>query len=106
MAALKDDFVIVDAAERKATIKDQIQAIVDQHNWVIDWDEELLEEVNNLVEWPTAFAGTFDQKYLELPEPVLITSMKDNQRFFCVRDRREAATGLHFGPQRERRPLG
>ncbi len=86
VAALKDDFVIVDAAERKATIKDQIQAIVDQHNWVIDWDEELLEEVNNLVEWPTAFAGTFDQKYLELPEPVLITSMKDNQRFFCVRD--------------------
>ena len=70
VAALKDDFVIVDAAERKATIKDQIQAIVDQHNWVIDWDEELLEEVNNLVEWPTAFAGTFDQKYLELPEPV------------------------------------
>ena len=39
VAALKDDFVIVDAAERKATIKDQIQAIVDQHNWVIDWDE-------------------------------------------------------------------
>ena len=39
-----------------------------------------------LVEWPTAFAGSFDKKYLALPDAVLITSMKDNQRFFCVRD--------------------
>ncbi|MCQ2570322.1 MAG: glycine--tRNA ligase subunit beta, partial [Limosilactobacillus sp.] len=83
---LKDDFVIVDPAERKALIKDQIEAIVAEHNWTLDWDEELLEEVNNLVEWPTSFAGKFDEKYLVLPEEVLITSMKDNQRFFCVRD--------------------
>ncbi len=39
-----------------------------------------------LVEWPTAFAGTFDPKYLAIPEAVLITSMKDNQRYFYARD--------------------
>ena len=83
---LHDDFVIADQAKRKDLIKKQITEIIDQHQWQIDWDADLLEEVNNLVEWPTAFAGSFDEKYLALPEPVLITSMKDNQRFFCLRD--------------------
>ncbi|WP_295731569.1 glycine--tRNA ligase subunit beta [uncultured Limosilactobacillus sp.] len=85
-SALHDDFVIADQDKRKALIKDQITEIINQHQWQIDWDADLLEEVNNLVEWPTAFAGSFDEKYLALPEPVLITSMKDNQRFFCLRD--------------------
>lgn len=84
---LHDDYVIADQIKRKNLIKQQITAIVDQHDWQVDWDEELLEEVNNLVEWPTAFAGDFAEKYLSLPEPVLITSMKDNQRFFCVRNK-------------------
>ena len=85
-AALKADFVIADQAKRKALIQEQIHALVAEHDWVLDEDLELLEEVNNLVEWPTAFAGAFDEKYLVLPEEVLITSMRDNQRFFCVRD--------------------
>lgn len=84
--ALHDDYVIVDPAKRKQLIVDQIDAIVDKNNWVIDKDADLLEEVNNLVEWPTAFAGSFDPKYLVLPDAVLITSMKDNQRFFYLRD--------------------
>lgn len=83
---LHADFVIADQAKRKQLIKDQITKIVTDNDWQVDWDADLLEEVNNLVEWPTAFAGSFADKYLSLPEPVLITSMKDNQRFFCVRD--------------------
>ncbi|WP_076461847.1 glycine--tRNA ligase subunit beta [Limosilactobacillus caccae] len=83
---LHDDDVIADQAKRKDLIKDQINKIVNENNWQVDWDEDLLEEVNNLVEWPTAFAGSFADKYLALPDAVLITSMKDNQRFFCVRD--------------------
>lgn len=83
---LHDDYVIADAKKRKQLIVDQIQKITTDHHWKVDTDPDLLEEVNNLVEWPTAFAGSFDPKYLELPEAVLITSMKDNQRFFCVRD--------------------
>lgn len=84
---LNNDFVIADQTKRKNLIKDQITKIINENNWQVDWDEDLLEEVNNLVEWPTAFAGSFDEKYLALPDPVLITSMKDNQRFFCVRDK-------------------
>ncbi len=84
--SLHDDFVIADQTQRKQLIKEQINKIINEHDWQIDWDADLLEEVNNLVEWPTAFAGSFDKKYLALPDAVLITSMKDNQRFFCVRD--------------------
>lgn len=78
--------MIADQAKRKQVITDQIDAIVKKNDWVIDKDADLLEEVNNLVEWPTAFAGSFDPKYLVLPDEVLITSMKDNQRFFYLRD--------------------
>lgn len=85
-AELEKEFVIVDPLRRKKTISDQIDAIVEEHDWVIDKDPDLLEEVTNLVEWPTAFAGSFDKKYLVLPDEVLITSMKDNQRFFYLRD--------------------
>lgn len=85
-AELNNDFVIANQKQRKNLIKSQIDEILAENDWIIDWDEDLLEEVNNLVEWPTSFAGSFDEKYLVLPEEVLITSMKDNQRFFCVRD--------------------
>ena len=85
-AELQKEFVIVDSLRRKKVISDQIDAIVEEHDWVIDKDPDLLEEVTNLVEWPTAFAGSFDKKYLVLPDEVLITSMKDNQRFFYLRD--------------------
>ena len=84
--SLHDDFVIADQTKRKQLIEKQIDKIVSANDWVIDTDPDLLEEVNNLVEWPTAFAGSFDKKYLVLPNAVLITSMKDNQRFFYLRD--------------------
>ncbi|MBV0914344.1 glycine--tRNA ligase subunit beta [Apilactobacillus sp. HBW1] len=83
---LKEQFVIVDAQKRKDLIVKQIKEIQDENNWVININQGLLEEVNNLVEWPTAFFGKFDEKYLQLPSEVLITSMKDNQRFFYVND--------------------
>ncbi|MFD1672190.1 glycine--tRNA ligase subunit beta [Agrilactobacillus yilanensis] len=83
--ALKEDYVIVDAAERKDVIRKQIHTLAVENDWQVDLDEDLLEEVNNLVEYPTAFYGEFDPKYLEIPEEVLITSMKDNQRYFYAR---------------------
>lgn len=84
--ALRSEKVIVDAKERKDSIRDQIAALAKQNNWNIEVDEDLLEEVNNLVEYPTVFAGKFDEKYLAVPDEVLITSMKDHQRFFYVTD--------------------
>ncbi|GAB6092133.1 glycine--tRNA ligase beta subunit [Furfurilactobacillus curtus] len=82
--ALADVFVIADAAKRKQQIREQIQQLAMTHEWTVAVDENLLEEVNNLVEWPTAFAGQFAEKYLTIPDEVLITSMRDHQRFFHV----------------------
>ena len=84
--ALRAEKVIVDAAERKSMIRGQINDLAQKNNWKIVIDEDLLEEVNNLVEYPTVFAGSFDEKYLSVPDQVLITSMKDHQRFFYVTD--------------------
>lgn len=85
-AALEKEFVIADQDKRKQLITEQINTIATENNWVVDLDADLLEEVNNLVEWPTAFSGSFDEQYLILPDEVLITSMKEHQRFFYARD--------------------
>ena len=53
-----------------------------------------LEEVNNLVEYPTALYGQFEEEYLELPEEVLITSMKEHQRYFPVKSNDGKLTSL------------
>ena len=79
-------FVMADAAKRKAKIREQIAQLATEHDWKIQVNEDLLEEVTNLVEFPTAFAGDFDTKYLQIPDEVLITSMRDHQRFFYVTD--------------------
>ncbi len=84
--ALQQEFVIADQTKRKQLIKEQIDTIAKDNNWKVELDSDLLEEVNNLVEWPTAFAGHFEEEYLNLPDEVLITSMKDHQRFFYARD--------------------
>lgn len=84
--ALKDQFVIVDAKERKDMIVNQMNDLVKKNNWKVKEDKNLLEEVTNLVEYPTVFVGSFDEKYLNIPDEVLITSMKDNQRYFEVYD--------------------
>lgn len=84
--ALKAVFVEANAAERKANIRRQVEAIATNNNWQVVIDEDLLEEVNNIVEFPTAFAGGFAEDYLEVPDEVLITSMKEHQRFFHVID--------------------
>ncbi|MDE1547899.1 glycine--tRNA ligase subunit beta [Jeotgalibaca caeni] len=83
-SALADEFVIVDLDKRKAMIVEQMHEIEQEHGWIIPSDDELLEEVVALVEYPTAFDGSFDEKYLSLPEEVLITSMKEHQRYFEV----------------------
>lgn len=84
--ALTSVFVQADAEARKQNIRTQVETIASDNNWTVVVDEDLLEEVNNIVEYPTAFAGGFDEGYLEVPDEVLITSMKEHQRFFHVVD--------------------
>ena len=82
--ALAEQFVIVNQDERKALVRKQIEELAANNAWIVPIDEELLEEVSSILEYPTAFAGTFDEKYLVVPEPVLVTSMKEHQRYFVV----------------------
>ncbi len=82
---LKAQFVIADRAKRKALIVDQITELCEANNWANPHSyADLLDEVTDLVEYPTAFYGSFDESYLELPTVVLETSMIDHQRYFPV----------------------
>lgn len=85
--SLLAQYVITNPQERKSAILSQLQKIEEENDWVIPVDEDLLEEVNNLVEYPTALYGQFEEEYLELPEEVLITSMKEHQRYFPVKSK-------------------
>jgi len=83
---LKKEFVIVDPEKRKEEIIAGINNIAKVNNCNIALDEELIEEVMYLVEWPTALMGKFTEDYLNIPEEVVITPMREHQRYFPVRD--------------------
>jgi len=76
--------VTVDPALRRATIWRQVQAVATEVGGRVPPDEELLDEVTWLVEQPLAFVGSFDADFLAVPAPVLVTSMRENQRYFPV----------------------
>lgn len=80
-------YVYVDIAQRKEIIKTQIDEIQSNEDIVIDVEENLLNTVSNLVEYPYAVLGSFDESFLTLPEEVLITSMKIHQKYFPVRNK-------------------
>ncbi len=83
---LSEGFVIADFEERKQNIKQQVIDAVEKLGGVAILDEELLDEVTALNEWPIAVAGEFEQVYLEVPSEVLIKTMQDNQKYFAVQD--------------------
>ncbi|MCM3761493.1 glycine--tRNA ligase subunit beta [Alkalihalobacillus oceani] len=82
--ALLAEYVISRPEERKQAIRSQLEEMAAEKNWVIPIDEDLLEEVHHLVEYPTALSGSFDEEFLALPKEVLITSMREHQRYFPV----------------------
>ncbi|MEW8968259.1 glycine--tRNA ligase subunit beta [Exiguobacterium alkaliphilum] len=84
VSTLEQAYVIASYEARKDQITAQIEALASEQGWTVPLDASLLEEVTNLVEWPTALFGEYDASYLELPEEVLITTMKEHQRYFPV----------------------
>ena len=76
--------VILYPDERRERILSQMKSIEQRHNIKIEIDSELLEEVVAITEYPTALIGKFDVDFLALPEEVIVTSMKENQRYFAV----------------------
>lgn len=81
---LEREFVVASYEDRKGRIEHQIAELASEQGWTVPLDASLLEEVTNLVEWPTALFGEFEASYLDLPEEVLITTMKEHQRYFPV----------------------
>jgi len=84
--ALRAAHVIVDMEERKRMLEDDIANIAGKIGGRVLPDEELVDIVTNLVEYPVAVAGKFDQAFLEVPDEVLITAMREHQKYFAVVD--------------------
>ena len=78
--------VIADFSRRRELIREQVQATAAGLGGRALIEEDLLDEVTALVEWPVALAGGFEEKFLEVPHETLITTMQDNQKYFAVFD--------------------
>lgn len=83
---LASAYVEVDLLTRQEKIEAQIKTAAEQLGGVADIPKDLLAEVINLVEWPTAVVGKFDREFLNLPPEVITTVMISHQRYFPVRD--------------------
>lgn len=83
---LTKNFIMIDQDVRRETIRKQLTELAATKGATVVWDEDLLEEVTYLVEYPTALCGTFDESYLALPSDCIITPMKDHQRYFPMVD--------------------
>ena len=81
---MRRNYVMVDLKERKAAIWSQVQEMAASVGGTVEENEDLLNEVNNLVEYPTALVGEFSRDYLGLPKEVLVTPMREHQRYFPV----------------------
>lgn len=81
---LKARYVILDQEERKTIIDSQIRTMASQKGLLVKEDPVLLEEVTGLVEWPVALMGHIDEKFLSIPQEILITSMRHHQKFFSL----------------------
>ncbi len=96
LAALEKAFVMADVAARRQRIRKALDAVtrtVPEARW--REDEALVEQVTHLTEWPSVLLGSFQPEYLSLPEEVLVTVMRDHQKYFAVEDEQHALTP-HF----------
>jgi glycyl-tRNA synthetase beta chain len=84
---LREGYVIVDPAERRAAIKDQADTLAASAGLTVRSDDPLLDEVTGLVEWPVALIGRIDEQFMDIPPEVLTTSMRVNQKYFSLLDK-------------------
>jgi len=84
LGALEKRSVRADHRARGAEMRAQIDRLAKEAGGRVVADDELIDINNYLVEWPTAFAGAFDAKYLDLPREVIVTALREHQRFFAV----------------------
>ena len=85
---LMDDwYVVVDMSERQEIIRQQVVDLGEKLGGQAVINQDLLDEVTGLVEWPVALSGEYDRRFLELPAEALISSMEEHQKYFAVRDK-------------------
>lgn len=86
LTELERHYVIADHGMRKAKVLKQIEAAAKSENATADIDDDLLDEVTSLVEWPVALTASFEESFLEVPKEALIYTMKDDQKYFPLLD--------------------
>lgn len=86
LSTLELSYVIADFAKRKAIIAENVAAQAKALNGLALMDDALLEEVASLVEWPVVLVGSFEERFLQVPAEPLISTMKDNQKYFPLVD--------------------
>ncbi len=79
--------VIADFARRRITVRAQVEEAAAKHQARAVIDDDLLDEVTAMVEWPVAITGRFDERFLEVPQEALISTMKTNQKYFHLVDK-------------------
>ena len=84
-ALLKDNKVILDPEERRQIILDQARGLADEVGGTILEEQDLIQNLISITEYPVAIRGEFEEKYLELPEEVLVATMKGHQKYFALR---------------------
>lgn len=84
LAFLESNGVILSQDKRRENILNQIQNIESKYDVNVEIDSDLLNEIIAITEFPTALLGSFDEKFLQIPQEMIITSMKENQRYFAV----------------------
>jgi len=83
---LRAAYVLADFDQRQAVINQQVQHLAAEVDAVALMPEALLDEVTGLVEWPVALRATFEARFLHVPQEALISTMQDNQKYFCLVD--------------------
>lgn len=86
LSQLEQHYVIADYEKRKAVILKQIQGLAEKENAIADINQNLLDEVTSLVEWPVALVANFEESFLAVPKEALIYTMKDDQKYFPLLD--------------------
>ena len=84
LAKLKAAYVVANFEERQAIIDNQVKALADEVNAIAIVPSDLRDEVTALVEWPVALRASFEERFLAVPQEALITTMQDNQKYFCL----------------------
>ncbi|MFT5838241.1 MAG: glycyl-tRNA synthetase beta chain [Flavobacteriales bacterium] len=87
LSQLEQHYVIADHSRRKSIVLEQVEALAKLENAVADINEELLDEVTSLVEWPVALVANFEESFLAVPKEALIYTMKDDQKYFPLLDK-------------------